>query len=106
MACKMEEKGQYLLIRILLGLSTCLFLANFVFGLYIVLRMMVPERVKYRSLWIFYTAAISACLLAASVNLFLMVYPDRIYLCFASERTWVSTVHSAICSLFMLSAFL
>ena len=55
-----NEDEEHWSLRMILGIGLAFILFNAFMGFYIVFKMMLPQRVRYLTLWLFYIFALGA----------------------------------------------
>lgn len=85
-------------VQIFLTLAITIFVFNIVLGLYVALKMMRPQKVRFALLWTFYILAILTTLMQIALTFYLALYPEYIENCFIYRKTPASILHATICS--------
>ena len=67
---------------------------------------MIPRKIRFVLLWLFYIAAITVSLLEIGLMTSLMFDPQKIIECYVYKKTADSVVHSAICSSVVACGFI
>ena len=101
----MREEAQLNLIRSLLSINLLVFIGNADFGFYIIIRMMIPQKVRFVLLWLFYIIAIILSLLEITLMIYLLIYPDKVYQCYIYSRSFASILHCIVCSMIVACGF-
>lgn len=93
-------------IRGLLCFNLLVYAFNACFGSYIVARMMVPQKVRFFLLWLFYVVSITLCLFEIALMTYLLVYPAQIEDCYIYGRSPASIIHCIVCSLIVACGYI
>ena len=100
------EQSQKITLRVLVALNFAYFAANAVFGVYIIVRMLVPQRSRFVLLWLFYVVAILISLLQMALMVLLFIDPDSVKECFTYVIEPVSLIHMITGSLVISCGFI
>ena len=94
----MKEDTEEILLRVCLSIDLVIFSFNLLMSLYIMTRMMIPQKIRFALLWTFYVAVVLVSVLEIGLMIFLLTEPSKIASCYIYGQSIPSIVHNCICS--------